>query len=222
MVLIFDLDDTLYPELEYVRSGFLAVANELNNLFKWNVSESYNHMLKTLDEKGRGVVFNDLLYHHGKLSKKNVKHCVNIYRHHKPNIFLSTDVKSVIKYLPGNKYVVTDGHKIVQGNKVDALGITSFFKHVYITHRYGIKNSKPSVHCFDLIKKREKCEWSEMCYIGDNPSKDFVNLKPLGVNTIRIKTEIYDYVEIPNHLEASIVISNLNEIKFYLNNTKIK
>ena len=89
MVLIFDLDDTLYPEIEYVRSGFFAVANELNHLFKWPVNESFNLMLKTLDEKGRGAVFNDLLQYHGKLSKKNVKHCINKYRHHKPNIFLS-------------------------------------------------------------------------------------------------------------------------------------
>jgi putative hydrolase of the HAD superfamily len=213
MILIFDLDDTLYPEIEYVRSGFLVVANELNHLFKWPVTESFNFMLKTLDEKGRGAVFNDLLYYHGKLSKKNVKHCINKYRYHKPNIYLSTDVKSVIKFFSSNKYVVTDGHKIVQGNKVEALGISSFFKHVYITHRYGINNSKPSVHCFELIKKREKCEWSEMCYIGDNPNKDFVNLKPLGVNTIRIKTGIYDSAEIPDHLEADIVISSLNEIK---------
>ncbi len=64
MILIFDLDDTLYPELEYVRSGFLAVANELNHLFKWPVTESFNFMLKTLDEKGRGAVFNDLLHYH--------------------------------------------------------------------------------------------------------------------------------------------------------------
>ena len=214
MILIFDLDDTLYPEIEYVKSGFLAVANELNHLFKWPVTESFNFMLKTLDEKGRGSVFNDLLHYHGKLSKKNVKNCINKYRHHKPNIFLSDDVKSVINYFPSNKYVVTDGHKIAQGNKVEALGISSFFKHVYITHRYGINNSKPSVHCFDLIKKREKCEWSEMCYIGDNPNKDFVNLKPLGINTIRIKTGIYDSAKIPDHLEADIVISDLNEIKF--------
>jgi len=213
MILIFDLDDTLYSEIEYVRSGFLAVANELNHLFSWPVTESFNFMLKTLDEKGRGAVFNDLLQYNGKLSKKNVKHCINKYRHHKPNIFLTEDVISVIKYFPCNKYIVTDGHKIAQGNKVEALRISSFFKKVYITHRYGINNSKPSVHCFDLIRKREKCEWSEMCYIGDNPNKDFVNLKPLGVHTIRIKTAIYDSFDIAEHLEADSVISNLSEIK---------
>lgn len=213
MILIFDLDDTLYSEIEYVRSGFLAVANELNRLFKWPVTESFNFMLNTLESKGRGAVFNDLLYYKGKLSKKNIKHCVKIYRHHNPNIFLNTDVQSVLKFFPGNKYLVTDGHKIVQGNKVKALAIASYFKHVYITHRYGIINSKPSVFCFDLIRKREKCEWSEMCYIGDNPNKDFVNLKPLGVHTIRIKTGIYDSVDIAKHLEADNVISNLTEIK---------
>lgn len=213
MILIFDLDDTLYKEIDYVKSGFLAVANELNRLYKWQVAESFNFMLNTLESKGRGAVFNDLLFNKGKLSKKNVKHCVKIYRQHNPKIFLNTDVQSVLNFFPGNKYVVTDGHKIVQGNKVKALAIASSFKHIYITHRYGIVNSKPSVFCFELIRKRENCEWSEMCYIGDNPNKDFVNLKPLGVHTIRIKTGIYDSIDIPKHLEADIVISNLSELK---------
>jgi putative hydrolase of the HAD superfamily len=34
MVLIFDLDDTLYDEMSYVKSGFNAVAFHLSYLFK--------------------------------------------------------------------------------------------------------------------------------------------------------------------------------------------
>lgn len=213
MILIFDLDDTLYPEIEFVRSGFFAVAKELNYLYNFPIIESYNFMLKVLKDKGRGFVFNDLLKFYDKFSKKNVNHCLKVYRHHKPNISLNQNVHSLLSYFPNNKYVVTDGHKIVQKNKVDALEISSYFKHIFITHRYGIENSKPSIYCFELIRKREICNWNEMCYIGDNPNKDFVNLKPLGVHTIRIKTEIYNSINIARNLEADYVISSLDEIK---------
>jgi putative hydrolase of the HAD superfamily len=213
MILIFDLDDTLYPEIEFVKSGFFAVAKELNNLYSFPIMKTYNFMLKVLKDKGRGFVFNDLLEFYGKFSKQNVNHCLKVYRHHKPNISLNPNVYSLLSYFSNNKYIVTDGHKIVQKNKVDALEISSYFKHIFITHRYGKENSKPSIYCFDLIRKRENCNWSEMCYIGDNPNKDFVNLKPLGVHTIRIKTEIYDSINIARHLEADYIISSLDEIK---------
>jgi putative hydrolase of the HAD superfamily len=213
MVLIFDLDDTLYSEMQFVKSGFLAVAKELQNLYNLPFLESYSFMLKVLNEKGRGSVFNDLLNFHGKFSIKNLNHCIKIYRHHKPDIELNSNVHLVLSFFPGNKYVVTDGHKIVQENKVKALRISTYFKHIYITHRYGIINSKPSIYCFDLIRRKEKCEWSDMCYIGDNPNKDFVNLKPLGVRTIRIQTGIYDTLKISELQEAEFIISNINEIK---------
>jgi putative hydrolase of the HAD superfamily len=215
MVLIFDLDDTLYSEIQFVKSGFLAVANELNYIYNFPVLESYNYMLKILEDEGRGFVFNELLKFYGKFSKSNVNHCIKVYRYHKPNIQLNPEVDSVLSFFSGDKYLVTDGHKIVQENKVNALEVSSYFKHIYITHRYGIINSKPSVYCFDLIRKRENCDWSNMCYIGVNPNKDFENLKPFGVHTIRIKTGIYDSIDIASHLEADYVISSLNEIKSF-------
>ena len=35
-ILIFDLDDTLDPEITYVQSGFHAVANALRKLYGWD------------------------------------------------------------------------------------------------------------------------------------------------------------------------------------------
>src|SRR5699024_3959766 len=110
-------------------------------------------------------------------------------------------------------YVVTDGHKIVQKNKVDALGITELFKKIYITHRFGIKNAKPSIYCFEHIKRKENCRWSDMAYVGDNPKKDFVNLTPLGVRTIRVLTGVYRHVQAQSAYEAKSVIDNLGQLQ---------
>src|SRR3546814_4808930 len=97
-------------------------------------------------------------------------------------------------------YVVTDGHKIVQSKKAKALKLDGYFRRVFITHRYGKYHAKPSIYCFSKIRQVEKCEWKEMWYIGDNPAKDFVNLTPLGVHTVRVLTGPHaDVAALPKH-----------------------
>jgi putative hydrolase of the HAD superfamily len=113
-------------------------------------------------------------------------------------------------------YLVTDGHKVVQQKKIEALALEGQFKKIYVTHRYWIKNAKPSIHCFELIKKRERCEWSDMFYVGDNPAKDFVGLNPLGVHTIRVATGEYSKSIAQPGFDAIYSIDTLAHLKYVL------
>ena len=212
MIPIFDLDDTLYPECLYVESGFLAVALELEKKFGWSVKDSIKHMRGTLTCEGRGFIFDRLLASKGLLNSSRVKECVNTYRRHKPTIKLAPMVRDVLSNLSVRPYLVTDGHKLVQQNKVDALGLKPLFQKIYITHRYGICHAKPSTYCFSLIRERESCEWRDMFYVGDNPAKDFVNLNLLGVHTIRIITGEHSEVVAQPSFDARHKISSLNEL----------
>lgn len=213
MIPIFDLDDTLYLERNFVESGFHAVAIKLNYIFGWPVDESLKFMINVLDNEGRGFIFNRLLESRGAMSAKNVTYCINAYRFHKPQIKLKLTVRKVIESFNRKPYLVTDGHKIVQQNKIKSLDIESLFKGIYITHRYGLCYAKPSIYCFDLIRKRENCEWSDMFYVGDNPLKDFVNLNSLGVHTIRVKTGEYADVIAKKRFDAKYKINSLNELR---------
>jgi putative hydrolase of the HAD superfamily len=217
MIPIFDLDDTLYPERTYVESGFFAVALMMEQRFGWPAKESYAHMLNTLATEGRGEVFNRLLSAKDALNYSRVRECIHTYRHHKPTIELNPITCNVLSNLNVRPYLVTDGHKVVQQKKVEALGLEAKFKKIYITHRYAIKNAKPSTHCFELIKKREKCEWSDMFYVADNPAKDFVNLRPLGVHTIRVATGEYSKDIAQPGFDALYKINTLDELKNVLN-----
>ena len=89
---------------------------------------------------------------------------------------------------PRPLYLVTDGHKVVQQNKVDALGLAPYFRHAYLTHRYGIHHRKPSIRVFELMMRRERCAPRDIVYVGDDPSKDFRGIRPLGVHTLRVRT----------------------------------
>lgn len=213
MILIFDLDDTLYDERTFVLSGFLAVARYLEEKYGLNTASSFTLMQSLLDTEGRGKIFDEVLKTFDLFSKTNVKKCISVYRHHRPSLSLFPEAKVVLENYLNNLYLVTDGHKIVQYNKVQSLGIEDNFKKIYLTHRYGIIHAKPSIHCFEKIRSIEKCSWSQMVYIGDNPLKDFVNLNPLGVQTIRVKTGQYRNLHVDPLFDAKHTIKDLSYLE---------
>ncbi|WP_327460392.1 HAD family hydrolase [Sphingomonas sp.] len=213
MILIFDLDDTLYVERTYVQSGFRAVAAWGERRFGWPAEQSYGSMLETLDREGRGAVFDEWLAAHGRRSATLVAEAVRTYRQHEPDIQLAPEAAELLRrYRRWPLYLVTDGHKLVQLRKVQALAIEPLFRKVFITHRYGIANAKPSTLCFERIRSRERCDWRDMVYIGDNPAKDFVNLRPLGMRTVRVLTGEHKNRPASESQEAEFRIASLTDL----------
>lgn len=220
MILIFDLDDTLYNERTYVDSGLMAVAQYGETCFGWDSQASFQFMQEVLKRDGRGQIFNKWLVTHGRENKQLVMDCIRTYRHHTPALSLSPEAAVLLPRFAEEYplYLVTDGHKIVQQKKVEALGIAPLFRRVMITHRFGIRNAKPSIHCFDVIRRNEQCEWKNMVHVADNPAKDFVNLKPLGVYTIRVRTGMHRKVVAKPGYDANTSIENLEVLPEVLAN----
>ncbi|MDX4012119.1 HAD family hydrolase [Aliarcobacter skirrowii] len=215
-VIVFDLDDTLYDEIEYVKSGFIQVANYFSYEFEIDKNLIYNYMIQDLETNGRGKIFDNMLENFKIYSKENIKKAILVYRTHKPNIVLPQESIEVLRYYNSLKipiYIVTDGNKIVQNNKIEALKIRKYIKKDFITHRYGIKNSKPSTYCFLKIAQNENVEFRDIVYIGDNPNKDFVNIKKIGFRTIRIVQGMFKELEKPKEYEAELNIQRLAELK---------
>lgn len=212
MVIVFDLDDTLYNEVTYVESGFGAVAKFLYKTYAIYEKDSYEFMFEQL-KQGRGRIFDNTLQHFGAFSKKNVLQCIAIYRSHTPDIRLYEDSIMCLRRLKDlPMYIVTDGNKLVQQKKLVALGLYTGVKFCFITHRYGVKNSKPSPHCFLRICEREQVQPQDVVYIGDNPHKDFVGIKGLGFKTIRIMRGHFKDVVKPKEFEAHCQIQSLDEL----------
>lgn len=215
-VIVFDLDDTLYDEIEYVKSCFKEVSNYFSYKFKIDKSLIYNYMIQDLETNGRGKIFDNMLENFKIYSKENIKKAILVYRTHKPNIVLPQESIEVLRYYNSLKipiYIVTDGNKIVQNRKIEALGVRKYIKKDFITHRYGIKNSKPSTYCFEKIAKLEKVEYKDIVYIGDNPNKDFVNIKKLGFRTIRVLKGMFSNSNKETEFEAELNILSLVELK---------
>lgn len=213
MILVFDLDDTLYDELSFVNSGLNAVASYVSSLSKTKPELVLKKMNEVLHQKGRGHIFDDTLKHFNKYSKKEVRKCLSIYRLHKPEIKLWPEAISCLERFKDYPiYIVTDGNKLVQLNKIKALGLDKIVKKYFITYRYGLKHSKPSPYCFLKIAALEKITPEKIVYIADNVNKDFVGIKPLGFKTIRVKTGQFASLVKSSEFEAETSINSLNEL----------
>lgn len=212
MILIFDLDDTLYPELTYVESGFRAVATYLKRRYGWDAAGSHAELVEALEQHGRGRLFDLLLAARGVHSKKAIAACLQVYRQHRPRLSLYPAAEQLLRKLPQRPYIVTDGHKLVQMRKVEALRLEPRCTRVLITHQHGRHCAKPSTYCFELIRTREKVDWADLVYVGDNPAKDFVNLTPLGVRTVRVLTGQHRQVIAKKGYEAAFVIDDLTAL----------
>ena len=214
MILIFDLDDTLYDESQFVAGGLKAVSRLGEERWGWDAVKSLDTLHEVLARDGRGKVFDRWLEGHGAWSASRARDCVRAYRSHSPDIELFPAGRRMIdRYRArGPLYLVTDGNKIVQRNKVDALELWPDFKRIFITHRFGVAAAKPSTRCFERIKAEADCAWREMVYVGDNPAKDFVNLNALGVVTVRVLTGAHSKTPaLPGH-DALFTIPDLDAL----------
>lgn len=214
MIIVFDLDDTLYPEITYVQSGIKAVAETLSAETFLDSRVLYEEALEELNKNGRGEIFDNVLKKYDIYSKKKVQSLVTAYRMHDAKISIDKQTLLTLQTLKKSfpLYLVTDGNKVVQANKIKALGIENLFKKVFITHRYGLGAAKPSLTCFEKLRKAENVAWTKIVYVGDDPNKDFVNLNKVGAHTIRVLSGRFAKINLDSEYEARWRIKNLEEL----------
>ena len=82
--------------------------------------------------------------------------------------------------------IITDGRPEGQRAKLDALEIET--EYIIVTDELGgTEFRKPSTKAFCLMQKVLKIPFSRMVYVGDNPQKDFIAPKKLGMKSIWVR-----------------------------------
>ena len=89
---IFDLDDTLYSEKEYVKSGYAAVAKVLPN-----VEDAETKLWKAFEEKKFAI--DDVLRSENIYSEELKQKCLEVYRFHQPSIHLYDEALEILTQL---------------------------------------------------------------------------------------------------------------------------
>lgn len=214
-VLVFDLDDTLFSEHDFVRSGFQAVANWLEK--KYSITNFFAVAWELFEQGKRGNIFNLALEEMGvKYEPEIIAELLQVYREHFPKIVLHNDAKTAISYFQSKKNlgIITDGYLRVQQNKVQALGIKTDFDWIIYTDFYGRDCWKPSPIPYLKAMEWSQATGSECVYVGDNPNKDFVTAKQLNWLTIQICREFGEYTNVitSSKYEADLRIESLIDL----------
>lgn len=198
-VVVWDVDDTLYLEREYVRSGFVAVGAHFADTM--GVS-GFDRVLWELFERGvRRSTFNAALESLGIAeSPQLIAELVDVYRSHKPDIELLPDARDALARCAAlglRQSALTDGPAVSQNHKVAALGLRGWCEPVVVTAELGPGLGKPAPDGFERIEREAGAARTQLIYVADNPAKDFVAPRNLGWRTLRIRR--------PGGLHAEVV-----------------
>ena len=183
--IIFDLDDTLYSEKAYVKSGF----HKISKMFQ-SSEEAYRKLWQYF-EKGENAIDKLLEENRGDIELKK-EELLDIYRKQKPDIELYPGVQNLLAGLK-KKYklgIITDGRPEGQQAKIEALQIEKYFDKIIITDELGgIEFRKPNPMAFCKMQKYWGVPFEQMVYIGDNLNKDFKAPIHLGMGVIFFKNK---------------------------------
>ena len=203
MVIVFDLDDTLYNEIDFVKSGFKALSHYLDSSHQ---DELFMFMYDTFISEGSGKIFDKLLQKYN--YDISLEKMIDIYRFHCPKIQLRSDALILLeetKLFP--TALISDGPWQMQENKFKALGLNKWIDYPVYTDYYG--TSKPNTKAYQMVMEHFVDEI--YVYISDNPKKDFQAATELNWKTIRFKNNNGIYKNIPN--TAMYEVTCLSECK---------
>lgn len=206
MVVAFDLDDTLFPEMDYVRSAYRAIAREFG--------EHYLPMMMSAATPAQAFDATGI----------DIDTQLRIYRTHFPDISLSDEAFKTLSDLKSGGHIlaiITDGRYVTQMNKIKALGLDRFVDDdlIFISGSYG----EPKLSGGAMRELMSRFPDEKYAYVGDNPEKDFVRANELGWITVALrakKDNIFsqDFEKAPSEYRPGVIIDELCEIIQFVNN----
>lgn len=217
---LFDLDDTLYRELDFVASALDAVARAASDLVPF--AQLSATLRVVLAEEGRGRTIDEALRRCGvadDVVAARVPALVAVYRGHRPeHLMLHGDAARCLRAMRASGLVlgvVTDGDPRVQRAKVAALGLGSRVEILRYTWDAGAAHQKPHPDAYQPALSHLASLGiapRDTMYVGDNPTKDFVGARALGMRTVRLRRGPHAALEVPPALEADVSITSLDAL----------
>lgn len=218
--IIFDLDDTLYPERDYVLSGFKAVSNWGEERLGIPASQTFSFLSCAFAAGVRGDTFNRWLKSVGAPAAL-VPELIQAYRQHEPVLEPFPGVRDLLVQLGSRAALglLSDGYLEVQRAKLAALALEPHFNAIVFSDELGRDAWKPSVRPFQVVLSRLGVAGNEAAYVADNPLKDFLGARSLGMATIWARHCAGDYASLrapsPDHA-ADVTIELFPALSEYL------
>ena len=186
----FDLDDTLYPQEQWLHGAWDAVAARAA---MDGVDEAEMRLaLRAVAAEGsdRGRIIDRALMRLG-AAHVPVAPLVAAFRGHdsgtlEPYAGVRSGLDRLAPSVPLG--IVSDGDPQIQRSKLDALGLSDAFDVIVWSDEHGREHRKPHPLPFALAVELLGVEAGDVVYIGDRPDKDVVGAAAAGMVPIRVRT----------------------------------
>jgi HAD superfamily hydrolase (TIGR01549 family) len=208
--LIFDLDDTLYPRERFIRSGFAAVANDLQRRHGVPAGLVFKILSRSFTQGATGREFQVVCAELG-LSQKEVPYMVRVFRAHKPNLWLPYESSETLRKLRNDGWklaILTNGLPAVQAAKVNALALAPMVDAVVYAETVA-RGGKPDATAFQAVLDRLDLPAERCVMVGDDPACDIEGARTAGLRTMRLARP---EIAVAPGTDADLVISNIADV----------
>ncbi|MGC4116301.1 MAG: HAD-IA family hydrolase [Myxococcales bacterium] len=193
---VFDLDDTLYAERDFVLSGFRAVSAWAAAELGTDLEETYAELSRLFEQGVRGDTFDRWLGARGFEARAHLPAMVRAYREHLPHLRPAAGATALLERLRRRLRtgLVTDGPADVQRRKLEALGLRRHFDAVVFTGDLGREFWKPHPRGYrQVLALLHVDPPAAAVYVGDNCAKDFLGARRAGLRTLRVRSADGEY-----------------------------
>jgi putative hydrolase of the HAD superfamily len=207
---VFDIDDTVYLERDYVASGFAAVDAWLRQ--ECGVAGFRDVATAEFERGVRRVIFDRALATLGvEANAALIEAMVRAYREHVPQITLLSDARGALDVLAGRcrLAVVSDGPVASQHGKAFALGLSTWCSPIVLTGSFGAGYDKPHPRGFEVVEDETGVRAERCVYVADNPAKDFEGPKSLGWRTVRVRRDGGLHASLPSGPDVDLEFPDL-------------
>ncbi len=181
---LFDLDDTLYPQRRFVLSGFAAVARHLEVVTGADRTRVFL-ALRGAGRERRGRELQACVERFA-LSPALGPVLVGIMRGHRPAIRLprSSALALTALRVQWRTGIVTNGDPAIQRRKVDALGVEALVDGVVFAGEHGTGAGKPEAAPFTAALDRLDAAPTHAVFVGNDEACDIAGAAAVGMKTV--------------------------------------
>jgi putative hydrolase of the HAD superfamily len=190
---LFDLDDTLYPQATWLSGAWDAVvaAAELDDAHAHALREALREICA--EGSDRGAIIDRALARVGR-SDIAVAPLLAAFRGHAPSRLVPyPGVADALDALHAHVAIglVSDGDSKIQRNKLRAIGLESCFDIIVFSDDLGREHRKPSPAPLLAALVGLGVDARDAVYVGDRPDKDIAAAAAAGMRAIRVRTGEY-------------------------------
>lgn len=206
---LFDLDDTLYPQRRFTLSGFAVVARHLGARYGVPPAQAYRVLCAAYRRGDRGQELQRCLDCFN-LPRTLTSSLVELIRSQRPQLRLPPASFAALEALrpTWRLAIVTNGIPSVQAAKVRALGVQPLVDVVVYAAEHGSGRGKPDAEPFAAALVKLGVSRASAVFVGDNEVCDIQGALAAGLRAVRVQRTVGQ----PLLTAADAIVGSLREV----------